>query len=108
MKEQTIITCIILFLNLVVFLYCVGHSIFSVFDFEIASQVMNVTCNISNGMQILCQNGSNLSDGVDYCWNFTIATMLSESHVPWLVEQCAFYDVVVRKRCLYIMYVVKK
>eukprot|EP00800_Vazella_pourtalesii_P020748 TRINITY_DN7478_c0_g1_i4.p1 TRINITY_DN7478_c0_g1~~TRINITY_DN7478_c0_g1_i4.p1 ORF type:complete len:180 (-),score=12.95 TRINITY_DN7478_c0_g1_i4:129-668(-) len=99
MKEQTIITCIILFLNLVVFLYCEGHSIFSVFDFEIASQVMNVTCNISNGMQILCQNGSNVSDGVDYCWNFTIATMLSEfimaggavCFLIWLLVNCLYF-----------------
>ena len=60
---------------------------------------MNVTCNISNGMQILCQNGSNLSGGVDYCWNFTTATMLSEfimaggvvCFLIWLLVNCLYF-----------------
>eukprot|EP00800_Vazella_pourtalesii_P020747 TRINITY_DN7478_c0_g1_i3.p1 TRINITY_DN7478_c0_g1~~TRINITY_DN7478_c0_g1_i3.p1 ORF type:complete len:183 (-),score=16.85 TRINITY_DN7478_c0_g1_i3:129-677(-) len=108
MKEQNLysmmVYCVTIILNLYVFLYCGGYFVFYVFDATIDSQITDLTCNTDNATHILCQNGSNATDGIDYCENFTIATVMN---LMFLGGGTVCFMMWLFVNAVFIMYVVK-
>ena len=72
MKEDLMTFCIMVFFNIYILLYCGGHFTYIIFDWTLATQVTNVTCDTNGRIQSLCQNESNATN-YDYCGNFTAA-----------------------------------